>query len=80
MFKNKKITLTTLLLIASLKAFCGIVNHDVMYQAYLDNNMSVWKTELQKYTASTNLTTTDKLEISNYLYGYIASLLVDADK
>ena len=80
MFKNKKITLTTLLLIASLKAFCGIVDHDIMYQAYLDNNMSVWKTELQKYTASTNLTTTDKLEISNYLYGYVATLLVDADK
>lgn len=80
MFKNKKITLTTLLLIASLKAFCGIVDHDIMYQAYLDNDMSVWKTELQKYTTSSELTTTDKLEISNYLYGYIASLLVDADK
>ena len=79
MFKNKKITLTALLLIASLKAFCGVVDHDVMYQAYLDNNMNVWKTELKKYTASPNLTTTDKLEISNYLYGYIATLLVDAD-
>lgn len=76
----KKTILAALLLIASLKAFCGIVDHDVMYQAYLSNNMSVWKTELQKYTASTNLTTTDKLEISNYLYGYIATLLVDADK
>ena len=42
--------------------------------------MSVWKTELKKYTASPNLTTTDKLEISNYLYGYVATLLVDADK
>ena len=42
--------------------------------------MSVWKTELKKYTASPNLTTTDKLEISNYLYGYVATLLVDADR
>jgi len=76
----KKTILTTLLLIASFKAFCGIVDHDLMYQAYLNNNMSVWKTELQKYTTSPNLTTTDKLEISNYLYGYVASLLIDADK
>ena len=76
----KKTILATLLLIASFKAFCGIVDHDLMYQAYLNNNMSVWKTELQKYTTSTNLTTTDKLEISNYLYGYVATLLVDAEK
>lgn len=76
----KKTILATLLLIASFKAFCGIVDHDLMYQAYLNNNMSVWKTELQKYTTSPNLTTTDKLEISNYLYGYVATLLIDADK
>ena len=76
----KKTIIAALLLIASLKAFCGIIDHDLMYQAYLNNNMSVWKTELQKYTASTNLTTTDKLEISNYLYGYVATLLIDADK
>ena len=76
----KKTILATLLLIASLKAFCSIVDHDVMYRAYLGNNMNVWKTELQKYTASTALTITDKLEISNYLYGYIATLLTDADK
>ena len=75
----KKTILAALLLIASLKAFCGVVDHDVMYQAYLDNKMSVWKTELKKYTTSSNLTITDKLEISNYLYGYIATLLVDAD-
>ncbi len=76
----KKSILTALLLFASLKAVYGVVDHDLMYQAYLDNNMSVWKTELQKYTASTTLTTTDKLEISNYLYGYVATLLIDAEK
>ena len=75
----KKTILAALLLIASLKAFCGVVDHDLMYQAYLNNDMSVWKTELQKYTSIADLTTTDKLEISNYLYGYIATLLVDAD-
>ena len=76
----KKTILATLLLIASLKAFCGIVDHDLMYQAYLNNDMSVWKTELQKYTSIADLTTTDKLEISNYLYGYVATLLIDTDK
>ena len=75
----KKTILAALLLIASLKAFCGVVDHDLMYQAYLNNKMNVWKTELQKYTSIADLTTTDKLEISNYLYGYIATLLVDAD-
>ena len=28
----------------------GIVDHDVMYEAYLNNKMSVWGVELNKYT------------------------------
>ena len=51
-----------------------------MYQAYLDNDMAKWGVELKKYTSHNNLTIDDKLEISNYLYGYVASLLSDADK
>ena len=80
MFKNKKITLTALLLIASLKAFCSIVDHDVMYHAFLNNKMEVWKTELTKYTSTPTLSVDDKLEICNYLYGYVATLLPEADK
>ena len=57
----------------------GIVDHDVMYEAYLNNKMSVWGVELNKYTSTPKLTTDAKLEISNYLYGYIAFLLADIE-
>ena len=82
MFKNKKTILAALLFIASLKAFCGVVDHDIMYQAYLDNDMSVWKTELQKYTTSNELTNTDKLEIRDgpqallQPFGYVNSIQI----
>ena len=68
------------MLFCSLRIMAGIVDHDVMYEAYLNNKMSVWGVELNKYTSTPKLTADDKLEISNYLYGYVATLLVDADK
>ena len=71
----KKTTLIILLLIATLKATCGVVNHDIMFQAYLDNDMKRWGTEIQKYIAQPNLTIDDKIDLSNYLYGYIATIL-----
>ena len=64
----------------ALKAMASVVDHDVMYQAYLDNDMKRWGIELQKYTSHDKLTIDDKINISNSLYGYIASLLVDIDK
>ena len=67
------------MLFCSLRIMAGIVDHDVMYEAYLNNKMSVWGVELNKYTSTPKLTTDDKLEISNYLYGYIAFLLADIE-
>ncbi len=64
----------------ALKAMASVVYHDVMYQAYLDNDMKRWGIELRKYTSQPNISIDDKIDISNYLYGYIASLLVDIDK
>ena len=64
----------------ALKAMASVVDHDVMYQAYLDNDMKRWGIELRKYTSQPNISIDDKIDISNYLYGYIASLLVDIDK
>ena len=75
-----KTVITLIALLYSIRALSGIVNHDVMYQAYLANDMAKWGVELRKYTSHSNLTIDDKLEISNYLYGYIAYLLADIDK
>ncbi|MBR6520307.1 MAG: hypothetical protein IKT77_04935, partial [Paludibacteraceae bacterium] len=75
----KKIIFPILMLFCSLRIMAGIVDHDVMYEAYLNNKMSVWGVELNKYTSTPKLTTDDKLEISNYLYGYIAFLLADIE-
>ena len=71
----KKTTLIILLLIATLKATCGVVDHDIMFQAYLDNDMKRWGSEIQKYIAQPNLTIVDKIDLSNYLYGYVAAIL-----
>lgn len=71
----KKTTLIILLLIATLKATCGVVDHDIMFQAYLDNDMKRWGSEIQKYIAQPNLTIDDKIDLSNYLYGYVAAIL-----
>ena len=76
----KKTTITILLLIATLGTWAGVVDHDAMYRAYLNNDMATWRIELTRYTSQPNLTIDDKIDISNYLYGYIASLLSDVDK
>ena len=76
----QKTILSTLLLLTTLKASCGVVNHDIMFQAYLDNDMKRWGTEIQKYIAQPNLTINDKIDISNYLYGYIAAILETENK
>lgn len=72
---SKKLILSALLLLASLKATCGVVDHEVMFQAYLDNDMKRWGSEIQKYIAQPNLTIDDKIDLSNYLYGYVAAIL-----
>lgn len=57
----------------------GVVDHDVMFKAYLANDMNRWGDELTKYTHTKNLTATDKLDICNYLYGYAAVLMDKGD-
>ena len=74
-----KTVIALIALLYSIRALSGVVDHNTMYQAYLDNNMSKWGTELKNYTTQPNLTIDDKIEISNYLYGYVAYLLADID-
>ncbi len=71
----KKTIVSILLLITTFKAFCGVVDHDIMYQAYLNNDMKRWGTEIQKYINQPDLTIDDKIDISNYFYGYVAAIL-----
>lgn len=71
----KKIILLALLLFATIKVSCGVVDHDVMFQAYLDNDMKRWGREIQKYIVRKDLTIDDKIYLSNYLYGYVAAVL-----
>jgi tetratricopeptide (TPR) repeat protein len=71
----KKTIVSILLLITTFKAFCGVVDHDIMYQTYLNNDMKRWGTEIQKYINQPDLTIDDKIDISNYFYGYIAAIL-----
>ena len=76
---KRTIIITLITLWCSTKSIAGVVDHDVMYKAYLDNKIATWGIELKKYTASQQLSADDKLEISNYLYGYIAFLLIDIE-
>lgn len=76
----KKIVCSALLILASFKAMCGVVDHDMMYEAYLENNMAKWGVEIQKYIATPNLTIEDKIDMSNYLYGYVAAILESEKK
>lgn len=63
---------------SSIKA--GVVDHDKMFQAFLADDMKVWGVELSSYVKNDNLSYQDKFEICNYLYGYVAAILEDADK
>ncbi|MCI7729071.1 MAG: tetratricopeptide repeat protein [Bacteroidales bacterium] len=56
------------------------INHDKLFKAYLVNDMNVWGTELSSYVKSQNMTHQEKFEVCNYLYGYVAAILDDADK
>ena len=76
---NKTI-ISLIALLYSIRALSGVVDHNTMYQIYLENDMAKWGIEIKKYTSQPNLTINDKIEISNYLYGYIASLLNDTNK
>lgn len=53
----------------------GVVDHDRMFEAYLAGDMSVWGEEIKRCSQASGLTVDDKLDLCNYLYGYIAVIL-----
>ena len=53
----------------------GVVDHQRMYDAYLANDMDVWRLELEHYIKVPTPTFDDKLDITNYIFGYVSTLL-----
>jgi len=47
-------------------------NRAEIYQAYISNRMDRWKSIIDKLNAQTNQKESDRLELLNYQYGYIA--------
>lgn len=58
----------------------GVVDHEAMYTAFLAGDMTVWGERLAEYTATDNLTNEDKIDLSNYLYGYLGFILQKEEK
>lgn len=69
-----------LILSFSVTTTAGVVDHDKMFNAYLQGNLAIWHNELLKYVKNPNLTFTDRCEIANYLYGYIGFIAEDKSK
>ena len=76
----KKVILFLLLAVVSFAANAGIVDHDKMYNAYLQGDLKTWHDELLKYVKNNNTSFTDRREIANYLYGYIGFISEDKSK
>ncbi len=62
-------------LLSLLPVWGGVVDHDMMFRAFLDGDMKRWEKELKGYMAKPDLTVDDKIDLSNYLYGYIATIV-----
>lgn len=58
----------------------GVVDHDRMFESYLAGDMAVWAEEIERCTKVDTLTVDDKLDLCNYLYGYIAVILKNEEK
>ncbi|MBQ0082520.1 MAG: hypothetical protein MJ001_01075 [Paludibacteraceae bacterium] len=78
----KKLTLALLLALAltSMNVTAGVVDHDKMFDAYLNGDLATWHNELLKYVKNPNLTFSDRCDIANYLYGYIGFIADDKSK
>lgn len=72
--------LVTIMLAISAALMAGVVDHDRMYEIYLSDNKILWGDELRKYSQAPNLTIEDKLDMCNYLYGYVATALEKEEK
>lgn len=71
----KKYFVLLTLLVPLNSVFAAVVDHDRMYKAYLANDMATWGRLLSEYVSIDTLTIEDKIDMSNYFYGYIATIL-----
>ncbi len=78
--KTKIITLIATL-ITSLSLSAITINHDAFYNDYLNNKVENWGPKIdQILKQESKLTDRNMLELSNYLYGYIAVVLENKDE
>ncbi len=73
----RKIFLITLAVFVSMASFAVKLDHDAFFNDYLTSNIHKWGDRIDEVLEYDNkqLTQRNMLEVSNYLYGYIAVLL-----
>ncbi len=69
---QKKIVLILFLTLILTKIIAQTSDKQIIYKAYIDGKMSVWKTHIDKMQATPKKTNAYRLELVNYQYGYIA--------
>ncbi|MFA6805819.1 MAG: tetratricopeptide repeat protein, partial [Bacteroidales bacterium] len=69
--KKVKLLLIGVLSLLSLTSF-GANEKEIIYNAYITDNMSIWKKTIDAMDAETNKTIAREFELLNYEYGYIA--------
>ena len=79
MERKKRFTFMTLLLAFSLFTLSAQYKQDI-YNAYITNNMEVWKTTIDEMEAKEKKSDELLLELINYQYGYIGWSLGNNEK
>lgn len=64
----------------SLYAMASVVDHDRMYSYFLAGDVMKWGPEIARYTKQPDLTTDDKIELCNYICGYLAEAVKKEEK
>lgn len=62
----------SLSLIIALSAAASVIDHERMYSFFLADDLMKWGPEITGYSQMKNLTLDDKLELCNYLYGFLS--------
>lgn len=66
-----RLLLISFISLFSLSSYAGN-EEKIIYNAYINDNMSIWKKTIDKMNSETNKTITREFELLNYEYGYIA--------
>lgn len=76
---SRHILIIALLISAALSSWADVMNHDKMFRAYIAGDMDTWGVEIKRATALP-LSVEEKLEVLNYLYGYVPTIVEIKEK